>query len=179
MALCQQPGWNLLPFISPVPERLWLRNLLQLWESVNLTSVGLKNQNSVGLTPHLIRNLKHSARSARAPSAWAHLVWKHWCHTQNRKKHQLASKSHTITHISTLPFVASSWSKFIQFCSSQTLRRLTARRHSNHLRLNSDVESRGVLDFEQWVCVGVFVCFTHTHTHTHPRTHQSYYSWLK
>lgn len=36
-----------LPHTSPVQERLWQRNLLRLWESVNLTSVGFNNQNSV------------------------------------------------------------------------------------------------------------------------------------
>lgn len=36
-----------LPHTSPVQERLRQRNLLRLWESVNLTSVGFNNQNSV------------------------------------------------------------------------------------------------------------------------------------
>ena len=48
-------------------------------------------------------NLKRSARSARGPSTWAHLVWKHWCHKQNRENQQLASKdlqqSHTFVRL--------------------------------------------------------------------------------
>ena len=48
VAFCQQPGRNLSLHTSPVLERLRLRNLLQLWESLNLTSVGL---NKIGKTP--------------------------------------------------------------------------------------------------------------------------------
>ena len=47
VTFCQQPGQNLSAYTTPVPERLQQRNLLQTWESVNL-SVGLNNQNSVG-----------------------------------------------------------------------------------------------------------------------------------
>ena len=47
VTFCQQPGQNLSAYTMPVPERLHQRNLLQTWESVNL-SVGLNNQNSVG-----------------------------------------------------------------------------------------------------------------------------------
>ena len=43
-----QPGRNLSPYSLAVPESLQQRNLLQLSESVHLTSVGLNNQNSVG-----------------------------------------------------------------------------------------------------------------------------------
>ena len=50
-------------------------------------------------------NLKRSVRSAMGTSNWAHLVWERWCHTQNREKHQLTSKSlqqsHAITHLRT------------------------------------------------------------------------------
>ena len=79
-------------------------------------------------------------------------------HTKS-EKHQLASKSlqqsHTITHFCTPP------SPVVQFCSTWTLHHLcclTAKWHSNHRRLNSDVESGGVLDFEHCVRVCT-VCF--------------------
>ena len=97
---------NLSPHTKPVLERLWLQNLQQLWERVNLTSVGLNiefswlkavltNESEAQCTL-CQRTLNFDALGVKA------LV----SHTKS-EKHQLASKSlqqsHTITHFCTPP----------------------------------------------------------------------------
>ena len=76
---------------SPVPERLLLRNLLQLWEGVNLVLAWTTRIQLVKkVIPH--HEFEASVRSARGPSIWAHFVWKRWWHKVRKTPLSFSSK---------------------------------------------------------------------------------------
>ena len=152
--------WNLSTHASPVPERLWLRNLLQLCESVYLTSVGLNIQISVGLKAILDNEFEAQCTLCKRTLKLGTLGMKALVSHTKSEKHWLASKSlqrsHAITHccmpLSAVPGLISSTS------ARSELWRLVVKRHSNRLHLNSDDEIGGALDFEHRLCVCVCVC---------------------
>ena len=89
--------------LSQFAERLRQWNLLQLWESVNVTSVGLNGQNSVDLKAYLIMKFEAQCTLCKRTLNLGTLGVKALVSHTKSEKHQLASKniqqSHAITHI--------------------------------------------------------------------------------